>query len=64
MDGVSIEPLYKEFAGWKTDITGLKEFKELPSNMDNYINFINSNLGIQVKYISNGPGTDQLIVAR
>jgi adenylosuccinate synthase len=64
MEGASIEPLYKEFAGWKTDITGLKEFNELPSNMDHYINYINSNLGVQVKYISNGPGTDQLIVAR
>ena len=64
MEGASIEPLYKEFAGWKMDITGIKDFKNLPSEMDTYINFINSTLGIPVKYISNGPGTDQIIVAR
>ena len=63
MDGVDIQPLYKEFKGWNTDITGIKDFKNLPKEMDSYINFINSTLGISVKYISNGPGTDQLIVA-
>ncbi len=63
MDDVLIEPLYKEFIGWETDITGIKDFKTLPSQMDTYIDYINSTLGIAVKYISNGPGTDQLIVA-
>ena len=63
MEGASIEPIYKEFEGWKTDITGIKDFKNLPSQMDTYINYINSTLGIPVKFISNGPGTDQIIVA-
>jgi adenylosuccinate synthase len=63
MDDVSIEPLYKEFTGWKKDITGIKDFKTLPPQMDTYIDYINSTLGIAVEYISNGPGTDQLIVA-
>ncbi|MEO8719633.1 MAG: adenylosuccinate synthase [Ginsengibacter sp.] len=63
MEGENIEPVYKDFPGWKTDITGIKDFKNLPSQMDTYIDYINLNLGIPVKYISNGPGTDQLIVA-
>jgi len=63
MEGIALEPLYKEFTGWKTDIIAIKDFKNLPSEMDAYINYINSFLGIPVKYISNGPGTDQLIVA-
>lgn len=58
-----LQPVYKEFEGWKKDITGIKNFKDLPGQMDTYISFINSVLGVQVKYISNGPGTDQLIVA-
>ncbi|MEO6894241.1 MAG: adenylosuccinate synthase [Ginsengibacter sp.] len=62
MEGTSIEPLYKEFTGWNSDITAIKDFKNLPSEMDTYINYINSTLGIPVKYISNGPGTDQIIV--
>ncbi|MEO8824033.1 MAG: adenylosuccinate synthase [Ginsengibacter sp.] len=63
MEGASIEPLYKEFTGWKTDISGIKDIKNLPLQMGTYINYINSTLGIPVKYISNGPGTDQIIVA-
>ena len=63
MEGKKLDPIYKEFAGWKTDISGIKDFKNIPSQMDTYINYINSTLGIPVKYISNGPGTDQIIVA-
>jgi adenylosuccinate synthase len=28
-----------------------------------YIDYLNKNLKVPVKYISNGPGSDQLIVA-
>lgn len=63
MEGASITPLYKEFPGWNVDITRINDFKNLPSQMGTYIDYINSILGIPVKYISNGPGTDQIIVA-
>ena len=60
---MNISPQYKNFEGWKTDITGIKLFNDLPSKMKNYINYLDSTLGISVKYISNGPGSDQIIVA-
>jgi adenylosuccinate synthase len=63
MEGKDVKPLYKKFDGWKTDITGIKEYENIPSEMDTYINYINTTLKVPVKYISNGPGTDQLIVA-
>jgi adenylosuccinate synthase len=63
MEGADVEPVYKEFAGWKKDITGIKNFKNIPPQMDIYINYINETLGVPVKYISNGPGTEQIIVA-
>ncbi|HET7117734.1 MAG TPA: adenylosuccinate synthase [Hanamia sp.] len=63
MEGEKLEPVYKEFEGWKTDISGIKDFKNIPVQMDAYINYIDSALGVPVKYISNGPGTDQIIVA-
>jgi adenylosuccinate synthase len=56
-------PQYKNFEGWKTDISKLKEYDELPDKMKTYINFINDYLGIKVHYISNGPGREQLINA-
>ena len=63
MEGKDVQPLYKEFKGWETNITAIKEYKNIPGEMDTYINYINTTLKVPVKFISNGPGTDQIIVA-
>ncbi|MGN6248135.1 MAG: adenylosuccinate synthase [Ginsengibacter sp.] len=63
MEGISVDPVYKEFEGWKSDITKVKEFQNIPQKMAGYIDYINKYLGVDVKFISNGPGTEQLIVA-
>ncbi len=63
MSRLNIEPVYKSFDGWKTDITGLKTFADLPEKMKNYINYLDKTLGVPIKYISNGPGSDQIIMA-
>jgi len=63
MNKVDIEPLYKTFAGWQKDITSITEFDVLPAEMKTYIDYLNKFLGVPVKYISNGPGRDQLVIA-
>ncbi len=63
MNRVNIEPVYKSFAGWQKDITAITDFKELPAEMKTYINYLNEFLGVPVRYISNGPGRDQLVTA-
>ncbi|HUS01470.1 MAG TPA: adenylosuccinate synthase [Chitinophagaceae bacterium] len=63
MQRMNIEPVYQSFEGWKTDITGIKNFNDLPSKMKLYINYLNENVKVPVKFISNGPGSEQLIVA-
>ena len=63
MEGKKIAPMYKEFEGWKTNITTIDDYRNLPAQMDIYINYINATLGVPVKYISNGPGTNQIIMA-
>jgi adenylosuccinate synthase len=56
-----IEPVLSSFQGWKKDITTIKNFNSLPEEMKTYISFIDSYLKVNVSYISNGPGRDQLI---
>ena len=56
-----IEPVLSSFQGWKKDITTIKNFDSLPEEMKTYISFIDSYLKVNVSYISNGPGRDQLI---
>ena len=63
MNRVAIEPVYKSFAGWQKDISSINDFTLLPEEMKIYINYLNEFLGIPVKYISNGPGRDQILVA-
>lgn len=61
MSKVTIEPVLRSFEGWNTDTTQIKEAAALPGTMGNYINFINSEIGAPVKYVSNGPGRDQIV---
>jgi len=63
MNKLNIQPVYKSFDGWKTDITAMTNYAELPQQMKNYIEYLNSFLKVPVKYISNGPGRDQIVVA-
>ena len=60
---LDVKPEYKSFEGWKTDISAIKLFDELPTKMKDYINYLDSTLGIPIRFISNGPGSDQIIVA-
>jgi adenylosuccinate synthase len=61
MSRLQIEPLLESVPGWKSDITSLKKYGDLPEKMKEYVQFINKFLGVKVAYISNGPGRDQLI---
>ena len=61
MAKLKIEPVYASHPGWSMDTTALKEANELPAKMNAYIDFINKYTGTPVKYVSNGPGRDQIV---
>lgn len=54
-------PVLARFPGWHTDSTQLAKGAPLPQNMQAYIQFINEYVGVPVKYVSNGPGRDQIL---
>ena len=56
-----IEPVYKEFKGWKTDLTKCKSAKELPAAFKRYIAFIEKELKVKISYVSVGPDRSQTI---
>jgi adenylosuccinate synthase len=56
-----IEPILTSFPGWKQDITGNRNYNQLPHAMKEYISFIDNILKVKVSYISNGPARQQLI---
>lgn len=55
------EPHYKSFPGWNTDTSKITKFNNLPDTMKTYVSFINQYLGVNISYISNGPGREQII---
>ncbi|MBR5855715.1 MAG: adenylosuccinate synthase [Bacteroidales bacterium] len=58
----NIEPIYKEFKGWKKDLTAIKDEKELPVEFMEYIKFIEAELNVPIKIISLGPDREQTII--
>ena len=58
----TIEPIYKEFKGWKKDLTAIKDEKELPAEFMEYIKFIEAELNVPIKIISLGPDREQTII--
>lgn len=62
IDRLAVEPVYKKFPGWDTPSSAAKSANELPETMSQYVAFINDYLGVEVKYISNGPGRNQIIL--
>lgn len=63
MNRVAIKPVYQTFPGWKTNITDIKDFASMPDKMKDYIQYLNQYLGVPVRYISNGPGREQIVRA-
>ena len=61
MSRIKIEPVYKEFTGWNVSTSAAKSPAELPEAMKQYIQFINADLGVNVQYVSNGPGREQIV---
>ncbi len=61
-DLYDVKPVYKELSGWNENISNIKKYTDLPSNLKKYIEFIEKEIGVKVKYISVGPNRDQTII--
>ena len=56
-----ITPNYIEFKGWDMDITKMKNEKDLPGELIDYIDYIELFVGVPIKLISVGPDRTQTI---
>ena len=57
-----IRPVYKEFPGWKKDLTGVTRESEFPKELSDYIAWIEENLNVPVSIVSVGPDRKQTIL--
>ena len=57
----NVQPVYKEFKGWNTDIADIDNFEELPNEAKDYIQYLESEIGVPISMISIGPKRHQII---
>ncbi len=55
------KPVWKTLPGWKCDIQGIRKFEELPENAQNYVKFIEEQIGFPITMVSNGPAREDII---
>lgn len=55
------KPVYTTLKGWKTDIRGIKEFDKLPKEAQDYVKFIENEIGVRISIVSNGPKRSEVI---
>jgi len=58
----TVEPVYVELPGWKTDMTKMQSENEFPEEFNAYLSFIEETLGVNIKIVSLGPDREQTIV--
>jgi adenylosuccinate synthase len=57
----NVEPVFTTMKGWKADLTGMTTYDELPSELKEYIAFIEKEVEVPIKVISVGPDRKQTI---
>ena len=56
-----LEPVYETHAGWKTDISKIRKYEDLPENAQKYIARLEELMGVRVSIVSVGPDRNQTI---
>lgn len=56
-----VEPVYETLPGWKDDLTGVREWGDLPSTAQDYMRYIARSLEVPISMIAVGPKRSQTI---
>jgi len=59
---VEAVPVLQEIDGWNEDLTGITELSEIPAKLQAYIDYLEKELEVPIKYLSVGPDRKQTLV--
>ena len=57
-----VTPVYKEIPGWKTDLTKLSSIDEIPSELNDYVEYLEQELNVPITIVSVGPDRKQTLL--
>ena len=63
-DQIKVEPVYKTLKGWKSSTKGLREYKKLPENAQQYVKEIEHLTGVKIASISTSPEREDTILIK
>ncbi len=55
------KPVWTKLPGWKCDIRGITEFDKLPKAAQDYVLFIEKEIGVHISIVSTGPKREEII---
>ena len=55
------QPVIEYLDGWKSDVSNIRKWDDLPENAKKYISYIEKAIGCPIKYISVGQERDAYI---
>ena len=57
----SAKPVITKLPGWKCNIRGITEFDKLPKEAQDYVLFVEKELGVHISIVSTGPKRNEII---
>ena len=58
----SAKPVMEYLEGWNCDISGIREWDALPKAAQDYVTFVEQQIGCRIGYVSVGPERDSIII--
>ena len=59
---IEATPIYEEVDGWHEDISGCREFDDLPVKAQDYVKRLEALIGTRISGIGVGPGREQTVM--
>ncbi len=59
---MEVKPVYKTMKGWFTSLADVRSYDEFPSELRDYVSFLESELMVPIKLVSVGPDRVQTIM--
>lgn len=57
-------PVIEYLDGWKTDISGIREWNDLPKEAQAYVEYIEKAVNCPITYVSVGPERESIIIRK
>lgn len=61
LDLEKAKPVFTKLPGWKCDVRGFTEYDKLPKEAQDYVEFIEKEIGVHIGIVSTGPKREEII---